>query len=249
MTNQLIKTIRNIIPIAAVLFLAELSYSQENKQYLTEAEFKMADISILSATIDSSKIDSSKNARGVQILKFKFIDYGDTTIKYYETDLGKRGFVSKTKFSTFFSGSLRHLSILTVPFKLRSNNKNGYVTAQADVKNVGIHLPFALWNSKRYWLNNNTSQHKFSLGLLLAPMAQQLDNDNTENYFGSSGDSYNALMFSTSIAATYTYNNITIAVIPIGFDFGTDRAGKKWVNHGKYWTGFGLGIDTKLFGF
>lgn len=41
----------------------------------------------------------------------------------------------------------------------------------------------------------------------------------------------------------------SMPVIPMGFDFGLDQAGKRWINNGKYWAGFGIGIDTKLFGF
>ncbi|WP_345990166.1 hypothetical protein AAEU33_21115 [Chryseobacterium sp. Chry.R1] len=46
--------------------------------------------------------------------------------------------------------------------------------------------------------------------------------------------SHTAFMFSISLAATYTYNKMTFALIPVGFDFGTDKAGKKWINNGRY---------------
>lgn len=141
------------------------------------------------------------------------------------------------------------ISIMTVPFKIRSKNEQGYVTAKADVKNVGLYFPVALWNHKRYWLNNSTTSHKFSVGFLIAPMAQELNNKNTNDYFQNPDTSYNAFMLSTSISLTYTYNSLTFALIPIGFDFGLDEAGKQWDNHSNYWAGVGIGIDTKLFGF
>lgn len=232
-----------------ITLIASIGHSQTDTIYLDGEQFKNADISILSTSVELSKNDSVKKASGIQVVKFKFLDYADKKIKYYEADIGKHGYVSQTKKSTPITGSLKHLSILTVPFKVRSRNDNGYITAQADVKNIGVYFPLILWNNKRYFLNNNTSQHKFSLGLIGAPMVQKLDNKNTENFFGSEDNSYDAFMISAAVAGTYTYNSITFTFIPLGFDFGTDQAGKEWVNHGKRWVGFGLGIDTKLFGF
>jgi hypothetical protein len=79
-------------------------------------------------------------------------------------------------------------------------------------------------------------------------MAQELNDENTSNYFQNSNTSYSACFISTAFALTYTYKNITFSYIPFGADFGTDKAGKNWDNHGNFWTGFGIGIDTKMFG-
>lgn len=138
---------------------------------------------------------------------------------------------------------------MTVPFKVRENNRQGFVTAKADIKNIGLLFPVALWDRKRYWLDNSTSSHKASIGFLIAPMAEELSDKNTGNYFQNATTSYTAFMLSTSLSLTYTYKNITVALIPLGVDFGLDTAGSYWDNHRKYWAGIGIGIDTKLFGF
>lgn len=201
----------------------------------------LKDIKVLSTeTVENS----NKNA----VLKFKFVDYKDKKIKYYEAELIKGEFVS-IKSDKYLISALPAISVMTVPFKIRQKNSQGLVTAKADIKNIGLYFPLALWDRKRYWLDNSTSSHKFSIGLLIAPMAEELSDKNTDNFFQNSNTSYSAFMLSTSISFTYTYKSITFAIIPLGFDFGLDQPGSYWDNHRKYWSGFGIGVDTKLFGF
>lgn len=227
--------------LIAFIFLGQISFCQT---FIDRNTFEnLTDIKVLSTEIiDSSK----KNNRAA--LRFKFIDYSDNKIKYYEAELKRNEFVS-IKNDKYFFHSLGSISIMTVPFKVRSKNRQGYITARADIKNIGLYLPLALWDRERYWLDNSTSSHKFSVGLLLAPMAQELSDSNTDDHFQNSDISYSAFMLSTSLAITYTYKKITFAIIPIGYDYGLDQAGKSWDNHGNYWAGFGVGVDTKLFGF
>ncbi|WPY97641.1 hypothetical protein [Christiangramia sp. OXR-203] len=229
---------KNVLIVIILIF--NYSYSQET---VTKEVFEKSEINILSTEIIDTSIANSRAA-----LQFKFIDYSDNEIKFYEAELAKDEFVSVTNYKYFF-GAIGSISIMTVPFKIRSKNEQGYITAKADVKNIGVYLPLALKESKRYWLDNSTSTHKFSIGFLIAPMAQELNDKNTSDYFQNSESSYSAFMLSTSVAITYTYNNLTFALIPVGFDFGLDDAGKEWDNHANYWTGFGIGVDTKLFGF
>jgi len=231
---------KKFIILILILFF-QISYSQTKKTYVKKNVFEKSEIGILSA----ETVESSNNKA---VLEMKFIDYSDNKIKYYQADLGKKRYIGRTQFN-YLLGAISSISIMTVPFKIRSKNEQGYVTAKADVKNVGLYFPVALWNHKRYWLNNSTTSHKFSVGFLIAPMAQELNNKNTNDYFQNPDTSYNAFMLSTSISLTYTYNSLTFALIPIGFDFGLDEAGKQWDNHSNYWAGVGIGIDTKLFGF
>ncbi len=230
----------NKVLLIILILLANVCNSQITVDKKT---FENSEIQILSTEIIDS---STKNNRAA--LKFKFIDYSDNKIKFYEAELEKDEFVNVSKFR-YGLKALSSISLMTVPFKIRSKNENGFVTAKADVKNIGLYFPVSLWDSKRYWLDNSTRTHKFSLGFLIAPMAQELSDENTKDFFENPETSYNALMLSTSVAITYTYQSLTFAIIPLGFDFGLDEAGKEWENHANYWTGFGIGIDTKLFGF
>lgn len=230
-----------MIIISVLSLISFLSYGQT---YVNKETFlKSKAIKVLSATTDTSRFNHEN-----LVLKFKFIDLDDNKIKYYEAALDKTGYVS-TSNEKYFPSSMAAISVMTVPFKIRSKNSQGFVTAKADVKNVGLYFPFALWDIKRYWLDGSTSSHKFTLGLLLAPMAEELSDKNTYQYFQNPNTSYSACMLSTALSGTYTYKSITFAIIPLGIDFGLDQAGKHWDNHKKYWAGFGIGIDSKLFGF
>lgn len=225
-------------------FLLFISLASKGQITVTKIEFE----SLKKIAIISSETSSSKENIDVPVLKFKFIDLESNLLKFYEAQLEENYYISVSK-SRWFCSSIQAISIMTVPFKIRARNSDGFVTAQADLKNIGIFFPFYIKEIERYWLDNSKSTHKFSIGFLIAPMVTVLNDNNTQNYFQNSEISYSSIMLSSSMAATYTYNNITFALIPIGFDFGLDTAGKQWVNNGKYWFGFGIGIDTKLFGF
>lgn len=200
--------------------------------------------------ISTEAVTDPKSSDGTAALKVTVFDFEKNKIRdyYAKLDPKKKEFISHSEYYCGLA-AMRQFSIMTVPFKVRAKNKDGYVTAKADVDNIGFYVPLGLKNIERYWVDNSSSSHKISYGILLAPMAEELNDKNTQNYFGDADKSYTAFMFSTSLAVTYTYKKITLALIPAGFDFGTDKAGKQWINHGKYWFGFGLGIDTELFNF
>lgn len=235
---------KKLLPLFLLILTVSL-HAQIQKGKITKEQFEKAKIHVKSTEVVFDSVGTDRTA----FLKIRYLDYNKKTIDdYYAVlDPNKKEYVSHSTTFTCFS-AMRQFSIVTVPFKVRARNSDGYVTAKADVDNIGLFIPFYLKDIERYWLDN-TSRHKISFGVLLAPMAEELNDKNTQNYFNDPDKSYKAFMFSTAIAATYTYKKITIALIPAGFDFGTDAAGKNWVNHGKYWFGFGLGVDTELFGF
>lgn len=240
--SYIMRTISTIIILLASICS---SFAQKNHEILmSKSEFETARKLYIISTEQIIKDTVNQTA----LLKFKVLDYADNKIKYYEAGLDQYGFVSQSRHQ-WLLGSLKSVSFLTVPFKIRKRNDDGRVTAQADLKNIGVYLPFYVYEKTRYWLNNTTSKHKFALGLLISPMAETLNDKNTGGYFNNTDKSYTAVMLSTSFAATYTYKSLTFALVPIGFDWGLDDAGKKWDNNGKYWAGFGIGIDTKFFGF
>lgn len=237
---------RNLL-IMPFLALTGICYAQERDIFKDSKQWKdLEQIKILS----TETVTDSTSSDSTALLKVKFFDYKQNRVRNYYADLDsqKREFVSHSEYYCGL-GAMRQFSIMTVPFKVRAKNKDGYVTAKADLDNVGFYIPLGLKNIERYWVDNSSSSHKISYGILLAPMAEELNDKNTQNYFGDEDKSYTAFMFSTSLAVTYTYKKITLALIPVGFDFGTDKAGRQWINHGKYWFGFGLGIDTELFNF
>lgn len=223
----------------AVLLACQVSLAQTTVDKKTFLETK--DLKVLST-------ETTENSDKIAVLKIKFLDYSNMKIKFYEAGLDKTGFISINSYK-YLIGAIPGISVITVPFKIREKNRQGYVTAKADVKNVGLYFPLIIMDKKRYWVDNSTSSHKFSIGFTFAPMTEELNDNNTNNYFNDSQKSYSSFMLSAGLSLTYTYKNITFAAIPLGYDFGLDNAGRNWDNHRMYWAGFGIGIDTKLFGF
>jgi hypothetical protein len=225
--------------ILLILFVKLLN-SQTIVNYETFANLR--GIKVLS----TQTIDSVPNI-GKCGLRVKFIDYNDSLVKIYDAILGKNEFISFSSTRTIL-GSLKGFSVMTVPIKIRTKNEDGFVTAQADLKNVGLYFPIKVKEIKRVWIDNSTSNHKISFGFLIAPMVEVLSDKNTNNYFNNADVSYSAMMLSTSFGCTYTYKSITLAAV-MGMDNGLDEASKNWVNDRKWWFGLGFGIDTKFFGF
>ncbi|MNR06672.1 hypothetical protein D3C85_1227530 [compost metagenome] len=149
-------------------------------------------------------------------------------------------FVLKTNKTGYFS-----FSVLTVPFKIRPALGNTDQYVRADIKNLGLYFgPYS--KTTNYFFDGTSSIHKWSIGTLIAPSVEEFNSKNTE---GKVTDASNRLVLSTSAAVTYTYNAITVAVIPVGFDFALSKDNQDWIYNSKYWWGFGIGIDSKLLGF
>lgn len=231
------------------------------KSTLIIFSFLFFNLSQAQITVNKSTFDSLKHIKVIStktiesstlnkkaVLRIEFIDFKDELIKYYDADLNWNGFITVKNYRAPLDG-FGSVSVVSVPFKIRSKNKEGFITANSEFNNIGLYFPLSIWERRHYSIDNTNSFHKFSFGLLLAPMSQKLNDNNTFNFFQNSSKSYSAFIMSTALSFSYTYNNITFSFIPLGADFGTDNAGKNWDNHGNFWTGFGIGIDTKMFGF
>jgi hypothetical protein len=137
------------------------------------------------------------------------------------------------------------LSIVTVPFKVRPRIDNMAQNVVTGLKNAGMNIGLFNYKLDRYFVNEKYSSHNFSAGILIAPSAEELSPENTNN---SVLQESTQLFISTGISLTYTYNDISITAIPAGLDFATTPDGGKFVYNKKYWWGFGLGISLKLLG-
>jgi hypothetical protein len=137
-----------------------------------------------------------------------------------------------------------YYSIVTVPFKFRPKTGSTPSYSKADISNVGIYIG---WGTKydKYFYDSTTSTHKWSAGIVFGPSVEELNSENTNGQIVKSNQAY----LSTGLMATYTYNKITLAVIPFGIDTGFSGTAKKWIYNGNFWWGLGLGIDADLLGF
>lgn len=136
------------------------------------------------------------------------------------------------------------LSILTVPYKVRGATGGLRTSAYSGLTNFGLNFGMPEIKLDRYFSNGTKSTHSLSLGILIAPAVEELNptNTNIPTYITSK-----QLFLSTGLSIVYSYNNIQLSFVPVGFDFSTSTEGKKWLYDGKSWFGFGIGFDPKIF--
>lgn len=142
--------------------------------------------------------------------------------------------------------SLRpYLSLVTIPFKIRPAIDTFSQNVQTGLTNAGVATNIFNYKLTRYFNSGKQSTHQFGIGILIAPTAEELSPENTNRFVNKKTKQ---LFISVGLSLTYTYNDLTFAIIPAGFDFATTTDGKNYVYNKKHWWGFGLGITTKLFG-
>lgn len=116
---------------------------------------------------------------------------------------------------------------------------------QTGLTNAGVAVNIFNYKLIRCFNSGKQSTHLFGVGVLLAPTAEELTPENTKKFVNKKSKQ---LFISTALSITYTYNDITFAVVPLGFDFATTTDGKHYVYNKERWWGMGIGITTKLFG-
>lgn len=187
-----------------------------------------------------AKVNDSLNKLQTYNNSLKDLPKDNITIFYTPANPKKKIRISET------NGWKPDFSIMTVPFKIRTKNGDAPSQVTADIDNVGV---FVSWGKKIQTLSfdNTTSTQKFGFGPFLAPMAEEIT---PKNATGVAADySSHQFYLSMGFAITYTYNKITVGIVPLACDTGFTQAAKKWNYNGNYWFGFGLGVDTSLFGF
>lgn len=138
-----------------------------------------------------------------------------------------------------------YLSLLTIPFKVRAAVDTLSPTVQTGLANAGIAINLLDRRTTRYFNTGKQSTHRFGIGFFFAPSAEDVSPANTR---GKVTTTSKQLFLSAGISATYTYNDLTFAFLPVGFDIATTSEGKRFIHAGQHWWGFGIGITTKLIG-
>lgn len=138
------------------------------------------------------------------------------------------------------------LSLMTTPFKVRPQTEGFPRTAISGLSNLGLN--FSVYDKilNNYFIDGHKSTHKFSLGLWIAPAVEELNAKTTEGSL-INDETSRQLFLSIGSSITYSYNNITFSIIPMGYDIATSTIGKSWVYNKKRWWGFGIGLDPKIF--
>jgi hypothetical protein len=138
-----------------------------------------------------------------------------------------------------------YISLITIPFKVRHSIDTFEQSVQTGLSNAGIAINIYNYKLSRYFNSGKQSVHQFGIGLLFAPTAEELTPENTKNFVNEKSKQ---LFLSAALSLTYTYNEVTFAIVPFGVDFATTTDGKHYIYNKKRWWGLGIGITTKLFG-
>lgn len=153
--------------------------------------------------------------------------------------------VTEPKFKPSFS-------LLTVPYKVRAEIKDQNLknSATGGLANLGINMDLLGKKTDKYFSSGNKSTQKLSLGVWLAPSVEELDSLTTRGMLGKAKgkvEKSKQLFVSAGLTLNYTYNNIQLTLVPIGFDIPTSGLGNRWSYRYKPWWGFGIGVDPKIF--
>lgn len=140
------------------------------------------------------------------------------------------------------------IGLMTVPFKVRGRVNNLPSESSADIDNICLTMGY-FWTRDKYYYTGKKTRFRWGAVGLIGPSVETLKASNT-NRFITGDTTTNQVYLSLSAGAMLTvYDKINIAFLPIGADIGFSDTAQKWIYNGRYWFGFGLGIDTSLFYF
>lgn len=135
-------------------------------------------------------------------------------------------------------------SIMTIPFKVRPRLGDKPQMVVAGLKNAGVNIGFYDFGRTSYFIDKDKVQHKGTIGVILAPGGEVVSPSNSSD---STIIESNRLFLSTGLTLTYSYNDLSISAVPIGFDFGLNPAARMYDYHATYYWGFGIGIKSSIF--
>lgn len=152
------------------------------------------------------------------------------------------------------------ISLVTIPFKVRpsaqktitkagiSKDSTFSSSSSSGLSNVGINVDLFRKTYDRYFSSGKKATHKLSLGAFVAPGVEELISSSIIDD-SLIGDRKSRQAFvSSGLTISYSYNGLTLIAVPAAADWATSTLGKKWIYHGKYWWGFGIGVNPILFG-
>lgn len=220
--------------MAAVTIRPFTKVVQSLNDYLGDASAKLDHVSRVEALDQSLTIFGTKD---------NYYQVYPRKVKLQPTQI----YVVKEKSTLRFGWNpVKHLSLLTIPIKTRPTVIGSRRNSSAGLTNIGLNADLVRWSRDHYLWTGRKSNHRIGFGVLVAPAVEEFDGSVTGGAIPGTSKS-KQLFVSTALTLTYTYNNLSFALVPRGWDFGTSAIGKDWVYHKKRWWGFGIGIDPKLF--
>ena len=220
---------KKIILVLIVFSFAGQSWGQEKKKEEKRCSDSLSQYYVLT---EVKIIDNTIKVKGFTQVKGK-----DKYSFKTECKLINYGYV----FTNITSG-YNKLSLITIPIKIRPKTAISPANVDSGLDNLGINYEIAYRQWDKYFATGRNSTHRIGGGIIIAPLIQELTKDNTKSNMGSNKQFF----LSAGLGLNYSYNKILFTIVPVGFDFALNQAGRDWINNGKYWWGFGIGADLKI---
>lgn len=222
------KIIRNLILFCLFLFEINIVLGQENKILPLDLYLSRNNTYKLDHVI---KVESSDDI----LTLYGYHKDDNFTLHKKQIKLNR---YQVLKVSQFNSREHR-ISLMTIPFKIRPIDQKTIATS--GLSNIGVNFNLFTYEISNYFSSGKKSQHLFSLGLVIAPGVEVLDSTLT---MGRVTDKSKQLFIGCGIDINYSYNNITLSLIPLGYDIATTSVGRTLKY--KRWWGLGVGIEPKF---
>lgn len=203
----------------------------------------------LNAQTKSTQADFEADEKGIEVLSVK-VESDKYKIVYFDKEGTLKEYLMPFERGVTYSNSVKKYfsaAFMTIPIKVRPAIQDLKQVAKADVKNIGLNLNYFNYLKRNYLQNGTVNEYRFALGGIIAPGVETFNAANTNGVYTKDTEK-TQMILSTGLTASATYKGVTLSVIPAGVDFGLTPEAKNWVYRGKYWWGFGLGLDTKIFG-
>lgn len=137
-------------------------------------------------------------------------------------------------------------NLVTVPFKIFPKTDDAPSQVNGSIDNIGLYVARRGWNFSKLRADGSESKRSIGYGAYIAPSVVKLDKTNTGI---TDFEEVNKMYLTAALAVSLKYGNFTVMFIPVGVDTALSDSAKAWKYDGKFWWGFGLGVDTSLFNF
>lgn len=166
--------------------------------------------------------------------------------KSTDTETHKVCLYSNEKFIRPYSVKASGMSfgLIHVPFKYRLFSPYSRELIVLNLQNIGLNIGLLNHKSLVYLSDGSVTRRNFGLGVFALPSIQSIRHVEStySNPFGVLNESANAAFLGTGLNLYYAWNNFSVNVIPLAFDFHLNNDyGYTSIHSGRYFVGVGMG--------
>lgn len=190
----------------------------------------------------------------VQVIRV--VDQVDHLVVYSHHRLGAEIDQHKVKlrayekfvFETPLGKSKPTLGIINVPIKVRRSAADVSSLSQVNLSNLGLHFGLFNFNRHSFHAHGAYTHESFGIGAFVLPSLQRVRFvQNPESALQSlSVNPFQASFFGFGMTLNYSYNGLSLSLIPLGIDFQTSADQPYTSIHDrKVWIGLGIGYTPR----